>query len=104
MYRFSAVVCLFLFCCASPLAGAPVRVVKTVRDNPTLYLGNLTGNSAFTTALRSFLTTCGWFDVTNSPRADYVLKGQSAAGKLILSLELGGAPAENAIIYQIDFR
>ena len=92
MYRLIIAVCLLFLSSSFTLYSAPVRVVKTVRDNPTLYLGNLSGDPAFTSALKSFLTTCGWYDVTPSPKADYILKSQYSPGRITLSLDLGGAP------------
>lgn len=72
------------------LCSAPVQVVKTVRDNPTLCIENIAGNAAFSNELKSFLQACGWFDVLNSPQADYVLKGQYADGMIQLKMTLGG--------------
>ena len=72
------------------LCAAPVQVIKTVRDNPTLCVENIAGNAVFSNELKSFLQACGWFDVVNSPQADYVLKGQYANGTIRLKLSLGG--------------
>ena len=70
MRRLFPTLLLALTCCAvSPLSGAPVQVIKTVRDNPTLYAGEISGPPAFVSALRSYLGACGWFDLTGTPRA-----------------------------------
>ena len=82
----------FACCAVSPLSGAPVQVIKTVRDNPTLYTGEISGPPAFVNALRSYLGTCGWFDLTGTPRADYVLKGSASGSGMTLTIELGGVP------------
>ena len=77
------------------LCAAPVRVVKTVRDNPTLYVENIQGSSVFTEELKSFLRASGWFDLTNSPEADYTLKGQHSGNRLSVQLLLGGISQGN---------
>ena len=77
----------------SPLSGAPVQVIKTVRDNPTLYAGSISGPPAFVEALRSFLQASGWFDLVSTPKADYVLKGSVSGNRMTLTVELSGMPA-----------
>ena len=72
------------------LCAAPVRVVKTVRDNPTLYIENIQGNPAFTEELKSLLRASGWFDLTATTQADYTLKGQHSGNRLTVQLSLGG--------------
>ncbi|MBR7104714.1 MAG: PD40 domain-containing protein [Lentisphaeria bacterium] len=87
---------LFIFASAvllpQTLCGAPVQVIKKVRNNPTLHMGSPAGESAFHSALRSFLRASGWFDLTDDPKADYTLKTRAADGKLHLTVEMGGVP------------
>ncbi len=93
MRRFLLILSAALFGAVVPrLAAAPVQVIKTVRDNPTLYAGEISGPPAFVTALRSFLQASGWFDLVNTPKADYVLKGSASGNRMTLSVELGGMP------------
>ena len=89
-YFFAALLSTAALC--STLHAAPVQVIKTVRDNPTLYAGNIAGDTAFATELKSLLTASGWFDLVNTPNADYTLKGKANAGRIELFLELGGMP------------
>ena len=72
------------------LCAAPVRVVKTVRDNPTLHIENINGSAVFTEELKSFLKASGWFDLSASPQADYTIKGQYSGNGISVQLLLGG--------------
>ena len=93
MRRFLLILSAVLFGAVVPrLAAAPVQVIKTVRDNPTLYAGEISGPPAFVDALRSFLQASGWFDLVRTPKADYVLKGSVSGNRMTLTVELGGMP------------
>lgn len=91
MKRFAAALLLTVLACSAAVA-APVQVTKTVRDNPTLYVGEIAANPAFSKALKSFLAASGWFDLSTDPAADYKLTGKSRGNSISIQLEQGGAP------------
>ena len=92
MFRILCFSAVFLLFAGAVSHGAPVQVIKTVRDNPTLYADGISGDPAFADALKSFLRASGWFDLVNDPRADYVLTGRKSGGAMQITVALGGMP------------
>ena len=70
----------------------PLVVEASVRDNPTIFFKGIEGSAGLTTAVRSFLNACGWFDLSSNPKADYQLSGRVSGGVFYFDLSLGGAP------------
>ena len=87
---------LFILAAGAPFSAAvaaePIVVTKSVRDNPTLRFTGIPGEEALSRELASFLTACGWFDITKDAHANLTLSGRVENGTLILSMEDGGAP------------
>lgn len=78
------------------LPAAPAEqivVTKTVRANPTLFFPGVPGDEELTRQMRSFLGACGWFDLVNDPKAEYVLAGRKEPGRVVFAMNMGGAPA-----------
>jgi len=77
-----------------PAAPAePIVVTKEVRTNPTLFFSGVPGDEELTRQMRSFLGACGWFDMVNDPKAEYVLAGRKEPGRVVMAMSMGGAPA-----------
>lgn len=77
-----------------PAAPAePIVVTKEVRTNPTLFFSGVPGDEELTRQMRSFLGACGWFDLVNDPKAEYVLAGRKEPGRVVMAMSMGGAPA-----------
>ncbi len=70
----------------------PIVVDRAVRTNPMLYFAGVPNDNELTTQMRSFLGACGWFDLTNDPKAEYMLAGRAESGRVVFSLTTGGAP------------
>lgn len=70
----------------------PLVVEASVRDNPTIFFKGIANNSNLNNAVLSFLRACGWFDLSNNPKADYQLSGKVSGGVFYFELTLGGAP------------
>jgi len=75
--------------CAAP---EPIIVQKTVRTNPLLYFQGVSGDSELSQQMRSFLGACGWFDLTEDAKAEYLLNGREESGRAVFTLTTGGAP------------
>ncbi|MDD3885346.1 MAG: hypothetical protein PHI35_00560 [Victivallaceae bacterium] len=81
-------------CCgfaAIAVNAAPVRIVKQVRENPTLRFDGVAGDPVLSEAMESILRACGWFDLTKNNDAVYQLKGMRSGSGVTLSLSIGGA-------------
>ncbi len=76
----------------SAASAEPVEVIKTVRENPTLFFGGIEGEPALTREMRSFLGACGWFDLSGDPKASYTLSGRRSGNQVRIELSMGGAP------------
>jgi len=77
-----------------PAAPAePIVVTKGIRTNPTLFFSGVPGDEELTRQMRSFLGACGWFDLVNDPKAEYVLAGRREPGRVVMAMSMGGAPA-----------
>ena len=88
---------IFFFAVALSLCGGyahakPLVVEASVRDNPTIFFKGVSGNAGLSRAVQSFLYACGWFDLTNNPKADYQLSGKVSGNIFYFQLTLGGAP------------
>ena len=69
-------------------ANAQVTVVKQAQDvNPKLYFAGISGNSTFSSYIKSDLQKCGWFEITsNSNEAKYKITGKDLGNKLTISV------------------
>jgi len=90
-----AAVALFAFAPAILPAAPmePIVVTKEIRTNPTLFFQGVPGDEELTRQMRSFLGACGWFDLVNDPKAEYLLAGRKEPGRVVLAMSMGGAPA-----------
>lgn len=77
---------------ASETNSTLIRVVKSVEENPTIYFTGVQNDSALTHELNTFLSACGWFDVSHRENSDYRLEGSLSGNNLLLNLTQGGAP------------
>lgn len=84
--------CLSAAVFTSSASGDIITISGKVKDNPTISFSGIPNHPDLDAAMKSFLRSCGWFDLATSGAADYVLAGQFAAGSLNLNLTMGGAP------------
>ncbi len=84
---------LFIPAFADNAAPKKIELVRTVRTNPLLYFSGVPGDGELTRELRSFLGSCGWFDLTNDARAEYNLAAAKSGDSVTLTLTVGGASA-----------
>lgn len=70
-----------------------IEVVKNTRDNPTIYFSGVKNDLDIGQEVNNFLRTCGWFDVSSDPKAQFQLEGVREGEMLRFNLTQGGAPA-----------
>ena len=73
-------------------AGKEIRIVGKVKVNPTIRFTGIAGSEPLTQEVRSFLRSCGWFDVVSDAQSDYLLSGTAGGGRMRFELRMGGAP------------
>ena len=77
-----------IFISTTVSVNAQVHVVKNaLSKNPSLKFNGIKGNSNLSNAIYNDLKNCGWFNITNSPNADYTLTGNANTNtlKVVLS-------------------
>ncbi len=64
---------------------------KDLIVNPTLNFRGISGNQAFSDAMKSLLTATGWFTMKNGENTDFVVSGSGSDGTFIVTLEFGNS-------------
>lgn len=78
----------------SPAAAETIVVSGKIKDNPKISFSGIVINPELDRAVRSFLESCGWFEVVpDGEKSDYRLDARLSGDILTLNLAMGGAPA-----------
>ena len=67
-----------------------IEIRKKAELNPTVYFSGVPGNSALSNDLKTFISVCGWFDITNSAdKADYTISALPGGNEIVIRLIQG---------------
>ena len=81
---------LTLTCMVQNTTNAQIRVKKAaLRKNPTISSRGVTGSPVLTDTINSDLKNCGWFDIKQGGKTDYILKGALSGPNLKVTLYRG---------------
>lgn len=92
-FCFSKTICLLTVACASfcvlpNVFAQGITIRQTAKSaNPTIRVEAITGHAHFSKQVKSDIKNCGWFDLVEGDKADFVLSGSATAQGLQLRLD-----------------